>query len=104
VGPQFHSASLDAAFELQGRCYSIVTLGFLERYLAHGLDSQRTCSVENTLVRRRAVLRLTELMRREIQFHSFSDSKRARPGRAAQMWLARLEELDDLPLALGDGA
>src|SRR6478672_6846620 len=89
VGPQFHSASLtdkreaeavlaryreplDAAFELQGRIYYIVTLGFLERYLAHGVDSQRTNSVENTLGRRRAVLRLTELMRREIQFHSFS--------------------------------
>lgn len=33
---------LDEAFELQGRVYNIVTLGFLERHLAHGVDLQGT--------------------------------------------------------------
>jgi hypothetical protein len=67
-----------AAFELQSRLYNILQLQFLERYLADGDEEQRTYAVENTLYVVAQYFGWTEILRREIQFMNFSDSKQSR--------------------------
>jgi hypothetical protein len=84
-----------AAFELQGRLYNIVKFRFLPRYLADGDESQRTYAVENTLYVVAQYFGWTEILRREIQFLSFSDSKRSRAVADRQRRVVELFQSDD---------
>ncbi len=84
-----------AAFELQGRLYNILEFGFLEKYLVHGDESQKTYAVENTLYVVAQYFGWSEILRREIQFLSFSDSKRSRAVAARQRRIVEILQSDD---------
>lgn len=67
-----------AAFELQGRLYNIIRLGFLPSYLVNGDEAQKAYAVENTLYVVGQFLGWREILYRKIQLLSFSDTKRTR--------------------------
>jgi len=111
-----------AAFELQSRLYNILKLGFLERYLADGDEEQRTYAVENTLYVVGQYFAWTEILRREIQFMNFSDSKQSRAvadcsrrvverfqddksslGRAFLIWRGEQRAIGELMIQENDG-
>jgi hypothetical protein len=87
-----------AAFELQGRLYNIVKFGFLDKYLLKGDDAQRTYAVENTLYVVAQYFGWSEILRREIQFLSFSDSKQTRDVADRQRDVLELFQSDDSDL------
>jgi hypothetical protein len=75
---RYREPLIAAAFELQSRLYNILELEFLERYLAQGDEDGREYALENTLYVVAQYFGWTEILRREIQFMSFSDSKQSR--------------------------
>jgi hypothetical protein len=87
-----------AAYELQGRLYNIVQLGFLRKYYVNGDDAQKTYAVENTLYVIAQYLGWSEILRREIQFLSFSDSARTRAVAEHQRRIVELFQSDALDL------
>jgi hypothetical protein len=75
---RFREPLVGAAYELQGRLYNIVALNFLPKYYLRGDESQKDYAVQNTLYVVGQYFGWTEILRREIQFMSFSDSERTR--------------------------
>lgn len=67
-----------AAYELQGRLYGILQLDFLGVYYLRGDEAQRRYAVQNTLYVIAQYFGWCEILRQEIQFLSFSDSKTTR--------------------------
>ena len=84
-----------AAFELQGRLYNILRFGFLRKYLVNGDEAQKTYAVENTLYVVAQYFGWSEILRREIQFLSFSDSNRSRAVAERQRRIVELFQSDD---------
>jgi hypothetical protein len=87
---KYREPLIGAAYELQGRLYNILKLGFLHKYYVHGDDARRTYAVENTLYVVAQYFGWSEILRREIQFMSFSDSSKTR---AVARRLRRIVEL-----------
>lgn len=75
---RYREPLVDAAYELQSRLYNIVKLSFLKKYYVNGDDEQKRYAVQNTLYVIAQYFGWSEILRREIQFLSFSDSKRTR--------------------------
>lgn len=92
---RYREPLVTAAFELQGRLYNILTFRFLEKYLAHGDEAQRTYAVQNTLYVVAQYFGWSEILRREIQFLSFSDSRRSRAVADRQRRVIELFQSDD---------
>src|SRR5262249_39855502 len=65
---RYQAPLANAAYELQGRIYNIVALGFLRKYYVSGDASQKTYATENTLYVIAQFLGWSEILRREIQF------------------------------------
>jgi len=84
-----------AAYELQGRLYNIVKLGFLGKYYVKGDEAQKTYAVENTLYVVAQYLGWSEILRREIQFLSFADTERTRAVADRQQRVVELFQSDD---------
>jgi len=84
-----------AAYELQGRLYNIVALGFLRKYFVDGDEAQRTYAVENTLYVVAQYLGWSEILRREIQFLSYADTVRTRAVADRQQQVIELFQSDD---------
>lgn len=92
---RYQAPLASAAYELQGRLYNIVALGFLGKYFANGDEAQRTYAVENTLYVVAQYLGWTEILRREIQFLSFADTVRTRAVAERQQHVVELFQSDD---------
>jgi hypothetical protein len=75
---KYREPLVGAAYELQGRLYNILELEFLPRYYLNGDDAQKEYALQNTLYVIGQYFCWTEILRREIQFLSFSDSERTR--------------------------
>jgi hypothetical protein len=75
---RYREPLVDAAYELQSRLFNIIKLSFLQKYYVKGDDEQRTYAVQNTLYVVAQYFGWSEILRSEIQFLSFSDSKRTR--------------------------
>ncbi len=75
---KFREPLSSAAYELQGRLYNIIELGFLPKYYVAGDEAQRSYALENTLYVVAQYFGWSEILHREIQFLSFGDSKRTR--------------------------
>jgi hypothetical protein len=84
-----------AAFELQGRLFNILRFGFLRKYLVNGDEAQKTYAVENTLYVVAQYFGWSEILRREIQFLSFSDSQKSRAAARCQRRIVELFQSDD---------
>jgi hypothetical protein len=84
-----------AAYELQGRLYNIVKLDFLRKYYVGGDEVRRTYALENTLYVVAQYFGWSEILRREIQFLSFSDSERTRAVADRQHEIVQLFQSDD---------
>jgi hypothetical protein len=84
-----------AAYELQGRIYNIVVLGFLRKYYVDGDEAQRTYAVENTLYVLAQFLGWSEILTREIQFLSFADTDRTRAVARRQQEVVEVLQSDD---------
>lgn len=84
-----------AAYELQGRIYNIVVLGFLRKYYLDGDEAQRTYAVENTLYVLAQFLGWSEILTREIQFLSFADTDRTRAVARRQQEVVEVLQSDD---------
>jgi hypothetical protein len=75
---KYREPLIAAAYELQGRLYNILQLDFLGKYYSRGDPAQKTYAVQNTLYVLAQYFGWSEILRREIQFLSFSDSKTTR--------------------------
>jgi hypothetical protein len=75
---RYREPLVGAAYELQGRLYNILVLKFLPKYYVGGDEAQKHYAVQNTLYVIGQYFGWSEILRREIQFLSFSDSKRTR--------------------------
>jgi hypothetical protein len=75
---KYREPLVGAAYELQGRLYNIVELDFLRKYYVGGDEAQKHYALQNTLYVVGQYLAWSEILRREIQFLSFSDSERTR--------------------------
>lgn len=92
---RYQAPLASAAYELQGRLYNIVTLGFLGKYFVNGDEAQKTYAVENTLYVVAQYLGWSEILRREIQFLSFADTVRTRAVAERQQHVVELFQSDD---------
>jgi hypothetical protein len=92
---RYQAPLASAAYELQGRLYNIVALGFLGKYYVNGDAAQRTYAVENTLYVVAQYLGWSEILRREIQFLSFADTARTRAVADRQQRVVELFQSDD---------
>jgi hypothetical protein len=95
---KYREPLLGAAYELQGRLWNILDLDFLAKYYLAGDDAQKTYAVENTLYVIAQYFGWSEILRREIQFLSFSDSARTRAVNACQREIVSLFQDDDADL------
>jgi hypothetical protein len=75
---KYQEPLVHAAYELQSRLYNILELKFLEKYYTGGDDGQRDYAVRNTVYVVGQYFGWSEILRREIQFLSYSDSNRTR--------------------------
>ena len=92
---KYREPLLGAAYELQGRLWNILGLDFLGTYYLAGDEAQKTYAVENTLYVVAQYFGWSEILRREIQFLSFSDSTRTRAVNARQRQIVTLFQSDD---------
>jgi hypothetical protein len=92
---RYREPLLGAAYELQGRLWNILGLNFLGKYYLAGDEAQKTYAVENTLYVVAQYFGWSEILRREIQFMNFSDSKRTRVVNARQGRIVELFQSDD---------
>ena len=92
---KFREPLLGAAYELQARIYNIAQLGFIGKYVVAGDEAQQTYGVENTLYVIAQYFGWSEILRREIQFLSFSDSTRTRGVAQHQRKVVELFQSDD---------
>jgi hypothetical protein len=95
---RYREPLIAAAYELQGRLYNILRLGFLGKYYLGGDEAQRTYAVENTLYVLAQYFGWSEILRREIQFLSFSDSKQTRDVADRQRDVLECFQSDDAAL------
>lgn len=75
---KYSAPLLSAAFEFQARLYNILRLDFLPTYYANGDEWQKTYALENTLFVIGQFFGWREILRREIQFLSYTDSEQTR--------------------------
>lgn len=75
---KYQEPLVHAAYELQSRLYNILKLKFLEKYYTGGDDGQRDYAVRNTVYVVGQYFGWSEILRREIQFLSYSDSNKTR--------------------------
>jgi hypothetical protein len=92
---KYREPVLSAAYELQGRLYNILELGFLAKYYVAGDEAQQAYAMENTLYVVAQYFGWSEILRREIQFLSFGDSKRTRAVADRQRRIVELFQSDD---------
>jgi hypothetical protein len=69
---------IGAAYELQGRLWNILNNTFLERYVTDGDEAQKAYAVDNTLYVFAQYFGWSEILRRDIQFLSFSKTEQTR--------------------------
>jgi hypothetical protein len=84
-----------AAYELQSRLYNILELAFLPKYLVRGDEAQKMYAVGNTLYVVAQYFGWSEILRREIQFLSFSDVDQTRAVLEQQRRVLELFQSDD---------
>ena len=75
---KYQEPLVHAAYELQSRLYNILKLKFLQKYYIDGDEGQRDYAVRNTVYVVGQYFGWTEILRREIQFLSYSDSNKTR--------------------------
>lgn len=75
---KYQEPLVHAAYELQSRLYNILELSFLEKYYTGGDEAQRDYAVRNTVYVVGQYFGWSEILRREIQFLSYSDSNKTR--------------------------
>lgn len=92
---KFREPLLGAAYELQGRLWNIIELKFLKRYYRNGDEAQREYAVQNTLYVVAQYFCWSEILRREIQFLSFSNTKRTRDVNRMQRDIVQLFQSDE---------
>jgi hypothetical protein len=92
---RYREPLLGAAYELQGRLYNILELDFLRRYYLAGDEAQKAYAVENTLYVVAQYFGWSEILRREIQFLSFSDSTRTRAVAKRQREIVEVFQSDE---------
>jgi hypothetical protein len=92
---RYREPLLVAAYELQGRLYNILKLDFLAKYYRAGDEAQKTYAIQNTLYVVAQYFGWSEILRREIQFLSFTDSKRTRVVAEHQRRIVELFQSDD---------
>jgi hypothetical protein len=97
---KYREPLVGAAYELQGRLYNILELDFLRKYHLGGDEPKRTYAVENTLYVVGQYFGWSEILRREIQFLSFSDSAVTRTVAECQRRIVELFQSDDPDLGL----
>ena len=97
---KYREPLIAAAYELQGRLYNILQLGFLGKYYSRGDEAQKTYAVQNTLYVLAQYFGWSEILRREIQFLSFSDSNTTRAVADRQRDVLELFQSDDPDLGL----
>jgi hypothetical protein len=95
---KYREPLLAAAYDLQARLYNIIELDFLRKYLDAGDEAQRTYAAENTLYVVAQYFGWSEILRREIQFLSFSDSEQTRAVSKRQRRIVELFQSDDKAL------
>jgi hypothetical protein len=95
---KYREPLVSAAYELQGRLYNILALKFLPRYYLKGDDAQKDYALQNTLYVVGQYFCWTEILRREIQFLSFSDSERTRRVSDRQHEVVQAFQSDDRKL------
>ena len=91
---RYREPLVGAAYELQGRLYNIIKLGFLGKYYVRGDEAQKRYAIENTLYVIAQYFGWSEILRHEIQFLSFSDSERTRVVAERQRRLVELFQSD----------
>ena len=92
---KYREPLLGAAYELQGRFWNILRLDFLPKYYLRGDEAQKIYAVENTLYVIAQYFGWSEILRREIQFLSFADTKQTRAVAEAQQRIVQLFQSDD---------
>lgn len=75
---KYQEPLVHAAYELQSRLYNILELEFLQKYYIGGDDGQSDYAVRNTVYVVGQYFGWSEILRREIQFLSYSDSNKTR--------------------------
>ena len=75
---KYQEPLVHAAYELQSRLYNILELKFLEKYYTGGDVGERDDAVRITVYVVGQYFGWSEILRREIQFLSYSDSNRTR--------------------------
>jgi hypothetical protein len=92
---KFREPLVGAAYELQGRLYNILQLDFVRKYYVAGDHAQREYALQNTLYVVGQYFGWSEILRREIQFLSFSDTERTRAVAARQHRIVELFQSDN---------
>jgi hypothetical protein len=95
---RYREPLVGAAYELQGRLYNILVLEFLPKYYVNGDEAQKDYAVQNTLYVVGQYFGWSEILRREIQFLSFSNSKRTRRVADCQRSVVEFFQKDDRDL------
>jgi hypothetical protein len=75
---KYQEPLVHAAYELQSRLYNILELSFLQKYYIRGDEGQRDYAIRNTVYVVGQYFGWSEILRREIQFLSYSDSNKTR--------------------------
>ena len=92
---RYREPLVGAAYELQGRLYNILELNFLQKYYVGGDEAQKDYALRNTLYVVGQYFAWSEILRREIQFLSFSDSERTRVVADRQRRILEVFQSDD---------
>jgi hypothetical protein len=92
---RYREPLVGAAYELQGRLYNILELNFLQKYYLAGDEAQKDYALQNTLYVVGQYFGWSEILRREIQFLSFSDSQRTRVVADCQRRIVEVFQSDD---------
>jgi hypothetical protein len=95
---RYREPLVGAAYELQGRLYNILELKFLPKYYLKGDEAQKDYAVQNTLYVIGQYFGWSEILRREIQYLSFSDSERTRRVADCQRSVIEFFQKDDRDL------
>lgn len=92
---RYREPLVGGAYELQGRLYNILELNFLEKYYLGGDQAQKDYALQNTVYVVAQYFGWSEILRREIQFMSFSDSERTRVVSNRQRRIVEVFQSDD---------
>src|SRR4249919_2094284 len=86
---------LGAAYELQARLWNILKQDFLERYHTQGDEAQKAYAVDNTLSVVAQYFGWSEIVRRDLQFLSFSKTEQTRAVAKVQQEIVEHFQDDD---------